>query len=95
MNDHCRGLIDGPKIDRLRPNTGPVGTVVTITGRNFGTPPQGTTVAGTVVFNGNAQATPTSWADNQIVVTVPAGATTGDVVLNVAEKTDNKRFTIR
>ena len=95
VDQHCRGLIEGPRIDRLRPNTGPVGTAVTITGHNFGTPPQGTTVAGTVVFNGSAQATPTSWSDMQIIVTVPAGATTGDMVVNVANKTDMQHFTIQ
>src|SRR5215470_6210357 len=64
-----------PKITNLSPSSGPVGTSVTITGTNFGT-------AGTVTFNQIAT-TPTSWSATSIVAPVPAGATTGNVVVTV------------
>jgi len=65
-----------PSITTLSPNFGPVGTSVTIAGANFGAS-QGTS---TVTFNGTP-ATPTSWNASSIVVPVPSGATTGNVVV--------------
>src|SRR5439155_272252 len=60
------------------PNSGAVGTSITIAGTNFGAT-QGTS---TVKFNGTT-ATPTSWSATSIVAPVPAGATTGNVVVTV------------
>jgi len=68
-----------PSISTLTPNFGPVGTSVTIAGANFGAS-QGTS---TVTFNGTA-ASPTSWSASSITVPVPAGATTGNVVVTEA-----------
>jgi uncharacterized repeat protein (TIGR01451 family) len=51
---------------------------VTVTGSNFGTS-QGSS---TVTFNG-VGVTITGWSDTQITVTVPAGSTTGPVVVTV------------
>jgi len=68
-----------PSITSLSPNFGPVGTSVTIAGANFGAS-QGTS---TVTFNGTP-ATPTSWNASSIVVLVPSGATTGNVVVTEA-----------
>lgn len=65
-----------PTITLLNPDTGPVGTSVTITGTLFGAV-QGN---GRVRFNGT-EATITSWADTSIVCTVPPLATTGPVVV--------------
>ena len=59
----------------LSPVSGSVGTPVTITGTKFGS-------TGTVTFNGTP-ATPTYWSDTLIDVTVPSGATTGYVDVNV------------
>src|ERR1700732_5024239 len=67
-----------PAITILNLTSGAVGTPVIITGTNFGAT-QGTS---TVTFNGTA-ATPTSWSATSLVVTVPAGATTGNVVVTV------------
>src|SRR5260370_31252720 len=67
-----------PSISSLSPTSGPVGTSVTITGANFGA----TLGTSTVTFNGKA-ATPTSWSATSIVVPVPTGATTGNVVVTV------------
>jgi hypothetical protein len=73
-----------PTLTSLSPTTGPVGTSVTIAGTNFGAT-QGTS---TVKFNGTT-ATPTSWAATSIVVPVPAGATTGTVVVTVGGLASN------
>lgn len=67
-----------PNISTLSPTSGPVGTSVTISGTNFGVS-QGLS---TVTFNGTAS-TPTSWSNASIVVPVPSGATSGNVVVTV------------
>ncbi len=79
-----------PSVTSLTPNSGTVGTSVTIAGANFGTS-QGTS---TVAFNGTA-ATPTSWTATSIAVPVPAGATTGNVVVTVGGLASNAvNFTV-
>ena len=65
-----------PIITSLYPASGVVGTPVTITGTNFGS----TQGSSTVTFNG-LTATPSTWSDTSITVPVPAGATTGNVVV--------------
>ena len=67
-----------PNIANLSPNTGSIGTPVTINGSNFGAMQN----LSTVTFNGVA-ATPTSWTNSSIGVPVPAGASTGPVVVTV------------
>jgi hypothetical protein len=57
-----------------------VGASITITGTSFGAT-QGTS---TVKFNGTTATTFSSWTDTSIGVTVPAGATTGNVVVTVS-----------
>jgi IPT/TIG domain len=74
----------GPTITNLNPSSGPVATPVTITGTNFGAT-QGTS---TVTFNGTS-ATPTSWSATSIAAPVPAGATTGNVVVTVSGQASN------
>src|SRR2546426_3390345 len=73
-----------PSISSLSASSGAAGTSVTITGSNFGS----TQSASTVTFNGTA-ATPTSWSATSIVVPVPAGATTGNVVVTVGGVASN------
>ena len=68
----------GPGISSLSPTSGPVGTAVTINGANFGA----TQGASSVKFNGTA-ATPTNWSAGSIVVPVPTGATTGNLIVTV------------
>jgi RHS repeat-associated protein len=65
-----------PSISSLSPNSGPVGAEIAITGTNFGEDQS----TGTVTFNGTL-ATPTSWSPTSIIVSVPAGASTGNVVV--------------
>jgi YD repeat-containing protein len=62
------------QITAVSPPSAPVGTSVTISGIGFGT-------SGTVTFNGVA-ATPTTWGMETIIVPVPAGATSGPIVVN-------------
>ena len=79
-----------PSITSLNPNSGPAATAVAIIGANFGAA-QGTS---TVTFNGTA-GTPTSWSASSIVVPVPSGATTGNVVVTVGGVASNgANFTV-
>ena len=73
-----------PNITSLTPNTGPVGTTVTISGARFGAT-QGTS---TVRFNG-VTASPASWSNTSIQVPVPSGAATGLVVVTVNSRASN------
>ena len=77
--------IQSPSITSLSPTSGPVATSVTITGTNFGAS-QGTS---TVTFNGTNAGTATSWSATSIVIPVPSGATTGNVVVTVGGLTSN------
>jgi YD repeat-containing protein len=79
-----------PTLTNLSPTSGPVNWPVTLTGTQFGAS-QGSS---TVTFNGTA-ATPTSWGNTSIAVSVPAGATTGPVVVNVGgTPTNGLAFTV-
>ena len=78
------GVGTSPTITSLSPNSGALGTPVTISGTNFGSS-QGTS---TVTFNGTP-ATTTSWSSTSIVATVPANATTGDVIVTVGGSASN------
>ena len=73
-----------PIITSLSPNGGPVGTVVTINGNNFGS----SQATSTVTFNGVA-ATPISWSNGGIQVAVPSGAATGYAAVTVAGSPSN------
>ncbi|MFH1453040.1 MAG: IPT/TIG domain-containing protein [Armatimonadota bacterium] len=74
-----------PYIDSLIVSTGTVGTAVTINGGNFGSS-QGTS---TVTFNGITASNITSWSSTQIQCTVPAYATSGNVVATVGGQASN------
>ncbi len=79
-----------PRIDSLNPSFGPIGTQVTVNGLYFGAA-QGT---GQVTFHG-AAAPIGSWSDNIIVVTVPVGSETGDVIVTTPAGSSNAlTFTI-
>jgi IPT/TIG domain/Bacterial Ig-like domain (group 2)/Galactose oxidase, central domain/Kelch motif len=69
-------VVSAPSITSLSITTGAIGAAVTVTGTNFGSS-QGT---GTVKFNGTT-ATVSTWSATSIAVTVPTGATTGNVVV--------------
>ena len=67
-----------PVITSLSPVSGPIGTLVTITGTSFGDQ-QGTS---TVTFNG-VTATPAAWSNTSITLPVPNAATYGPAVVTV------------
>src|SRR5207247_592974 len=75
-----------PAIASVLPTVGPIGTVVTIAGSNFGAS-QETSVGrsagrSAVSFNG-AVASPQTWSVSSITVPVPAAASTGPVLVTV------------
>ena len=78
-------------IIEFRPKRGPVGTPVTIFGTGFSTTPS----QNSVTFNGTA-ATVTSSSATEIVVSVPAGATTGPIAVTApsGSTTSGAPFTI-
>ncbi len=67
-----------PIITNILPASGPAGTVVNVTGINFGAT-QGTS---SVNFNG-VPSSPTTWSTGAISTIVPAAATSGNVVVSV------------
>ena len=72
-------------ISSISPSRACPGTVITLTGSNFGTTP------GRVSFPSGAfsrvNATPINWSDNQIIVEVPTNAICGELRIHVPEKT--------
>jgi hypothetical protein len=77
-----------PTIKSLSPTSGAIGSSVTITGTNFG--PTYSQYSSSVLFNGtNTPASITSWSNTSIVVAVPPGATTGNVVVNQGGQVSN------
>jgi RHS repeat-associated protein len=84
-------VLPTPNITNLSVTTGAAGNPVTMTGTNFGSP-QGSS---TVTFNGLSAGTASSWSAGSITVNVPAGATTGNVVVTVSGVPSNGlRFTV-
>ena len=77
-------VLPTPSITSVTPGSGPVGSVVTITGTNFAA----TQGSSTVVFD-KTTATPSAWSSTSIEVPVPAGAATGNVVVTVSGVASN------
>jgi IPT/TIG domain/FG-GAP-like repeat/FG-GAP repeat len=83
-------IVPSPTISSLSPASATVGSLVTITGSNFGSI-QGSS---TVTFNG-VTASPTSWNSGSIMVPVPSGATSGLVLVKVNGVSSNaSQFTV-
>jgi YD repeat-containing protein len=81
----------GPVITSVAPNAGAVGSSIVIAGSNFG-PSQGST---SVTFNGTAATSISSWSSTSITAIVPAGATTGNLLVTVGGSASNAvTFTI-
>ena len=81
-------VVPAPNITSLSITTGAVGAAVTVTGTNFGWS------TGTVKFNGIA-ATVSYWSPTSIAVTVPSGASTGNVVVFASGVNSNEvNFTV-
>ncbi|HMD69819.1 MAG TPA: IPT/TIG domain-containing protein [Bryobacteraceae bacterium] len=73
-------VVAAPSITSLSPTSGGAGTAVTIAGSNFGSSQSSSTVK----FNGTSAGTAASWGATSVTVSVPNGATTGNVVVTVA-----------
>ena len=73
----------GPAMTALEPDEGPVGTEVVIRGENFG-PSIGAAQGTSGVSFGGVWASPSTWSEGEVRVEVPAGATTGPVVVTVS-----------
>jgi uncharacterized repeat protein (TIGR03803 family) len=78
-----------PKINSFTPTSGPVGTLVTITGNTFGG-------ATSVTFNGVLAATFKVKSVTKITATVPIGATTGPIAVTTSSgtATSTTNFTV-
>jgi len=74
-----------PSIDEVVPDSGPAGTTITIEGHDFGT----TRGSGSVTLNGQVFKDIVSWSDTAIKVVVPAGVSTGQVVVTTANGDSN------
>jgi len=76
-----------PQITNVSPASGPIGSQITIAGTGFGA----TVGNSTVKFNGLATVPDanSTWSDTSIVIDVPAGATTGGLVVNVNGQDSN------
>jgi large repetitive protein len=84
-------VVLAPAIISLSQTSGAVGVSVTVTGTSFGA----TQGASTITFNGTPVVTITSWTATSIAATVPAGATTGNVVVTVGgQVSNNSPFTV-
>ena len=85
---HTAGTVS---IIQFTPGAGPVATSVTIHGTSFSATP----AQNTVTFNGTG-ATVTSSTTNQIVATVPAGATSGTIAVTApsGSATSSSPFTV-
>ncbi|MGC2334142.1 MAG: IPT/TIG domain-containing protein, partial [Candidatus Acidiferrales bacterium] len=74
----ARAQAQAPTISSISPTSGPVGSVVILSGTNFGTT-QGTS---TISLNGT-NAAATSWSSTTIAVLVPTGASSGTFTVTV------------
>jgi len=89
---------DGPRIDSIDPSSGRIGSLVTITGRNFGASRENSTVqfAWNVEPGPAVTASPTSvevfetefgyeqWSDRELKVRVPDGAINGNLEVHTS-----------
>jgi YD repeat-containing protein len=77
-------LVPPPSLTAVFPAAAQTGETVTVHGGYFGAT-QGTSA---ITFNGTA-ATPTVWTNTRLTTTVPAQATTGDIVVTIGNATSN------
>ena len=71
-----------PVIQAIAPETGPVGSLVTISGANFAPTPEGN-----VVFFGAVRAPVVSAASNSLIVVVPPGVTYAPLTVTARQRT--------
>jgi RHS repeat-associated protein len=78
-----------PVITSVSATTGSVGSHVTINGLNFGA-----SQGGSLVTLNDVPATINSWSNTSIVITIPAGATSGPLVVSVGPSLNNSNDVI-
>jgi RHS repeat-associated protein len=78
-----------PVITSLSATTGPIGSQVTINGLNFGA-----SQGGSVVTLNNGAVTINSWRDRAIVITIPAGAVSGPLLVSVAPSMNDSNYVV-
>jgi len=83
----------GPTITDFNPRTGPIGTLVTITGANFGVAPQ---ISMSHLNGGTVNPPPSSIAINSLSFVVSAGAATGPITVSngTGSTTSQAPFTV-
>jgi hypothetical protein len=82
------------KIDSLTPERGTAGTAVSIRGSGLGTV-RGSPAINNVTFNGTPATEVIAWADNEIQVKVPNGASSGPVIVKRGTVDSNpQNFTV-
>ena len=74
----------GPVITSVSADTGSIGSQVAITGSGFGA-----SAGGSAVMLNNSPVTINSWSDTAIIITIPAGATSGVLSVSVAPSMNN------
>ncbi|MGB7154128.1 MAG: IPT/TIG domain-containing protein [Candidatus Acidiferrales bacterium] len=85
-----RANAQGPTITGLSPTSGPVGTLVTITGTGFGA----TQGSSAISLNGTSAAV-MSWSDTSILALVPTGASSGSFSVTVnSQGANSSSFTV-
>lgn len=80
----------GPAVYAVTPGTAPVGATISVYGDNFGTDPLMTPLK----FPGGPLVFPSTCSQTMLVVTVPPGATSGDVELQTSTGTGSFPFTV-
>jgi regulation of enolase protein 1 (concanavalin A-like superfamily)/uncharacterized membrane protein len=81
-----------PLITAVSATTGSVGSQVVVSGSGFGA-----TQGGSAVLLNGAAVTINSWSDTSLTITIPAGATTGPMMVSVAPSMNDSnaiRFTV-
>ncbi|MEJ5347088.1 MAG: S8 family serine peptidase [Desulfosoma sp.] len=78
--------IGGPYIFRVIPQRAPVGSQIILRGTGFGQ------AQGAVIFGGNVQGSVVAWGDEKIVVKVPEGAFSGDIIVETLYGRSNGVF---
>jgi hypothetical protein len=79
-----------PQITSISPEFGPVGTLVTINGANFGATQGSSTLTFWAPTYALKTAVPISWSDTRIVAPVPVGAMSGQVIVSVGGRSNNE-----
>src|SRR5438046_1732172 len=86
------GAAPAPVITAVSATTGSIGSQVVLTGSGFGA-----TQGGSVVLLNGAAVTINSWSATSITITIPAGATSGPLLVSVAPSMNDSnavRFTV-